>query len=43
MEQVDRIKAMLTPAQEPEYEKMLKEREKLRQQKKGGRTGGPGV
>ena len=43
MEQVDRIKAMLTPAQQPEYEKMLKEREKLRQQKKGGRTVGPGV
>ena len=43
MEQVERIKAILTPSQQEEYAKLLKEREQLRQQKKGGRPGGPGI
>jgi hypothetical protein len=41
-QQVQRIHEMLTPQQQPEYEKMLKEREQMRQ-KKGARPGGPGV
>ena len=43
MEQVDRINEMLTPSQREEYAKLLKEREQMRQQKKSGRPGGPGV
>jgi hypothetical protein len=42
-EQVDRINEMLTPAQREEYAKLLKEREQMRQQKKSGRPGGPGI
>ena len=42
-EQVSRIKAMLMPEQQPEYDKMLQERAKRRGQNKGGRSGGPGI
>jgi len=37
--QTDKIRAMLTPAQQAEYDVMLKERQRM---KKGGPRGGPG-
>jgi hypothetical protein len=42
-EQVRRINEMLTPDQRNAYAKMLEDRERLRQQKKNGRPGGPGL
>jgi Spy/CpxP family protein refolding chaperone len=41
-EQVARITEMLTPSQREEYQKMLKERDRIRG-KKGGRPSGPGI
>jgi hypothetical protein len=41
-EQVDRMTQMLTPSQREEYQKLLKEREQIRQQKKNAGYGGPG-
>ncbi|MBV9399336.1 MAG: hypothetical protein JO062_15230 [Bryobacterales bacterium] len=41
-EQIDRITEMLTPTQLEEYQKVLKEREQIREQKKNSRPGGPG-
>jgi hypothetical protein len=41
--QITRMKLMLLPAQQPEYENILKERQdRQKQQKRGGRPGGPG-
>ena len=44
--QITRMKLMLTPEQEPEYEKMLQElrdrQERQKQQRRSGRPGGPG-
>src|SRR5262249_47570455 len=41
-QQIQRIKEMLTPTQVEEYDKVLKERELQRQQKKNKGSGGPG-
>jgi polyhydroxyalkanoate synthesis regulator phasin len=44
MEQVEKIRAMLTDQQRLEYEKMLKEREeRMKNKGKGKRPGGPGL
>ena len=42
-EQIDRITEMLTPSQREEYQKVVEEREQIRQQKKNNRPGGPGI
>ena len=39
--QIDRINAMLSPAQQSEYEKMRKEREERQKQNRAKRTGPP--
>lgn len=41
-QQIQRIKAMLNPSQLEEYDKVLKERELQRQQKKNNHSNGPG-
>jgi len=41
-EQREKVKSVLTPEQQTEYEKMLKEREQQKQQN-GGRGPGPGI
>lgn len=41
-QQTEKIRAMLSEEQKPEYEKMLKEREDLNKNKRKDRPGGPG-